>query len=147
MYINLLTIASKAFPTSRIFWFMNFFPVKEEYIATVANAVAPLGVFMGGPDVQPDNPKLENKVYPYYTQFQSKMTLFGQVEGTCYSQLHVTSGYKTKYWTMPELFSFAKTKLHVHYMFWVHLPQPSKPGAYDWLDALPVIAANPSINP
>lgn len=147
MYINLLTTASKAFPTSRIFWFMNFFPVKEQYIATVAAAVAPLGVFMGGPDVQPDNPKLENKVYPYYTQFQSKMTLFGQVEGTCYSQLHVTSGFKTKYWTMPELFSFAKSKLHVHYMFWVHLPQPSKPGAYDWLDALPVIAANPSINP
>ncbi len=147
MYINLLTTASKSFPTSRIFWFMNFFPVKESYIATVATAVAPLGVFMGGPDVEPENPKLLNKVYPFYTQFQSKMTLFGQVEGTCYDQLHMTSGYKTKFWTMAELFSFAKTRLHVHYMFWVHLPQPPVPGAYDWLDALPVIAANPTINP
>ncbi|HEV7433226.1 MAG TPA: hypothetical protein VGN77_09285, partial [Steroidobacteraceae bacterium] len=136
-----------AFPTSRIFWFMNFFPVKEQYIATVAAAVAPLGVFMGGPDVQPDNPHLESRVYPFYSQFQSKMMLFGQVEGTCYSQLHMTSGYPTKYWTMPELFNFAKAKLHVHYMFWVHLPQPSEPGAYDYLDALPVIAANPQINP
>ena len=147
MYINLLTIASKSFPTSRIFWFMNFFPVKEGYIADVATAVAPLGVFMGGPDVEPENPKLLNRVYPFYTQFQSKMTLFAQVEGTCYDQLHETSGYKTKYWTMTELFNFAKTQLHVHYMFWVHLPQPPVPGAYDWLDALPVIAANPTINP
>jgi hypothetical protein len=147
MYINLLTTASKAFPTSRIFWFMNFFPIKQQYIATVATAVAPLGVFMGGPDVQPDNPHLENRTYPFYTQFQSKMMLFGQVEGTCYALPHLTSGYKTKYWTMTELFTFAKTKLHVHYMFWVHLPQPPVAGAYDWLDALPVIAANPSINP
>jgi hypothetical protein len=147
MYINLLTIASKTFPTSRIFWFMNFFPVKQNYIATVAAAVAPLGVFMGGPDVEPDNPKLENEAYPYYTQFESKMTLFAQVEGTCYDQLHMTSGYNTKYWTMLELFTFAKTKLHVHYMFWVHLPAPPVPGSYDWLDALPVIAANPEINP
>ena len=147
MYINLLTIASKSFPTSRIFWFMNFFPVKEAYIADVAAAVAPLGVFMGGPDVEPENPKLLNKVYPFYTQFQSKMTLFAQVEGTCYDQPHLTSGFKTKYWTMTELFNFAKTKLHVHYMFWVHLPQPPVAGAYDWLDALPVIAANPTINP
>ena len=147
MYINLLTTASKAFPTSRIFWFMNFFPITESYIATVANAVAPLGVFMGGPDVEPENPKLLNKVYPFYTQFQSKMALFAQVEGTCYDQPHLTSGYKTKYWTMAELFSFARTKLHVHYMFWVHLPSPPVSGAYDWLDALPVIAANPNINP
>jgi hypothetical protein len=147
MYINLLTTASKAFPTSRIFWFMNFFPVKQNYIATVATAVAPLGVFMGGPDVQPENPKLLNEVYPFYTQFESKMMLFAQVEGTCYDQLHMTSGYPTKYWTMSELFNFAKTKLHVHYMLWVHLPQPPVAGAYDWLNALPVIAANPTINP
>jgi hypothetical protein len=147
MYINLLTIASKSFPTSRIFWFMNFFPVDESDIATIASKVAPLGVFMGGPDVEPDNPKLENKVYPFYTQFQSKMMLFAQVEGTCYDQVHVNHGFPTKFWTMPELFSFAKTKLHVHYMFWVHLPNPPVPGAYDWLDALPVIAANPVINP
>ena len=147
MYINLLTTASKAFPTSRIFWFMNFFPVKQYYIASVASAVAPLGVFMGGPDVQPDNPNLESLAYPYYTQFQSKMTLFAQVEGICYSLPHLTSGYTTKYWTMPELYTFGKTKLHLHYMFWVHIPQPSVPGAYDWLDAQPVIAAHPVINP
>jgi len=147
MYIDVLTTVSKAFPTSRIFWFMNFFPIKQEYIANVAAAVAPLGVFMGGPDVMPDNPNLERKTYPFYTQFQSKMVLFAQVEGICYAQPHLTSGYATKYWTMPELFNFAKTNLHVRYMFWVHVPDPAVPGAYDWTDAWPVIAAHPTINP
>ncbi len=146
MYIDVLTTASKAFPTSRIFWFMNFFPIKQEYIASVAAAVAPLGVFMGGPDVMPENPNLQRETYPYYTQFQSKMTLFAQVEGICYAQPHLTPS-KTAYWTMPELFNFAKTKLHVRYMFWVHVPAPAVPGAYSWLDALPVIAAHPTINP
>jgi hypothetical protein len=146
-YIDFLTDASKSLPTSRVFWFMNFFPVNESYIASVASAVAPLGVLMGGPDVQPDNPKLESKVYPFYDQFQGKMPLFGQVEGICYEHLHSTSGYQTKFWTMPELFDFALTKLHVNYMFWVRLPKPLQPGSYDWLDALPVIAANPTFNP
>jgi len=35
----------------------------------------------------------------------------------------------------------------VRYMFWVHVPDPAVPGAYDWTDAWPVIAAHPTINP
>ena len=147
LYIDILTTASRSMPSSRIFWFMNFFPVNESYIASVASAVAPLGVLMGGPDVMPDNPKLVNKVYPFYNQFQGRMPLFGQVEGICYQQLHLSSGYKTKYWTMLELFGFARSKLHANYMFWVRVPTPAVPGAYSWLDALPVIASNPVIDP
>ena len=147
LYIDILTTASRSMPSSRIFWFMNFFPVNESYIAGVASAVAPLGVLMGGPDVMPENPKLINKVYPFYNQFQGKMPLFGQVEGICYQQPHLTSDPRTKYWTMPELFSFARSKLHVSYMFWVRVPTPPVPGAYSWLDALPVIASNPVIDP
>ena len=63
-----------------------------------------------------DRPGASRKVYPFYTGFQSK-ALFGQVEGTCCSQLHVTKVQE----------QIAKTKLHVHYMFWVHLPQPQCP--------------------
>ena len=59
---------------------------------------------------------------------------------------HLTSGFSTKYWTPQELFNFAVHNMHVDYMIWAHLPVPSLPGAYDWLDALPVIAANPSFN-
>ncbi len=44
-------------------------------------------------------------MYPFYSQFYGKMPLFGQVESVCYSEPHMTSGYKTKYWTMQELFN------------------------------------------
>ena len=146
MYIALLTAAAKAMPTSRVFWFMNFIPVKEEYVATIANAVAPLGVAMGGPDIMPENKHLLRKPYPYYTQFFHKMPLFGQVEGVCYDQLHIAPA-ETKYWTMPELYSFALSKLHVNYIFWMRITTPPSAGAYDWNDALRVAAQHPVFNP
>jgi hypothetical protein len=145
-YISILTTGANAMPTSRMFWFMNFFPRRQDYIASVANAVYSKGVIMGGPDVLPDDYALKKHTYPFYDQFQWKMPLFGQVESICYRHKHQTNGYSTKYWTMPELFRFARDKMHVDYMFWVRVPKPPVWDAYDWLDALPVIANNPSFN-
>jgi hypothetical protein len=68
------------------------------------------------------------------------MPLFGQVENVCYSEPHMTKGFNTKYWTMLELFDYAKSNLHVNYMFWVRVTKASPAGAYDWMNALPVIA-------
>ena len=48
---------------------------------------------------------------------------------------------------MTELFNYARTKMHVNYMFWVRVTVPPAPGAYDWTDALPVIAANRNFTP
>ena len=143
-YINILTTATKNMPTSRVFWLMNFFVGNQDYIASIANAVAKTGVVMGGPDVWPDNKSLQNQVYPYYSQFSGKIPLFGQVENVCYSEPHMTGGYRTKYWTMPELFNYAKSDMHVDYMFWVRVTQASPSDAYTWDDALPVIATNPN---
>lgn len=145
-YINTLSAAAAAMPTSRVFWFMNFIPGNQTYIASIATAVAPKGVLMGGPDVAPDNYALQTKTYPYYDQFYGKMPLFGQIEGMCYEHLHATSGYSTKYWTMTELYKYAKTDLHVNYMFWVRLPTPAPADSYDYYDALPVIQAYPTLN-
>ena len=72
------------------------------------------------------------------------MPLFGQVENVCYSEPHMTGGFKTKYWTMPELFSYARTTMHVDYMFWVRVTKASPSDAYTWDDALPVIAGTPN---
>ena len=141
-YIDILTDATKSLPTSRVFWFMNYLAGGQNYLADIASAVAPLGVVMGGPDVWPDNQSLASKVYPLYTQFAGKLPMFGQVEDVCYRAPHMTSGYHTKYWTMTELFNFARSKMHVNYMFWVRITQASPADAYDWLDALPVIATN-----
>jgi hypothetical protein len=144
--INMLSAATVSLPTSRVFWFMNFLSGNQSYIGTIAAAVAPLGVVMGGPDDWPDNQSLETQAYPYYTQFAGKMPLFIQVEGANYAELHKTSGYATKYWTMLELYQFALTKLHVNYMFWMRIAHPANSLSYDWTDALPVIAAHPTLN-
>jgi hypothetical protein len=146
-YIKELTAAAAAMPTSRIFWMMNFFYGNQSYIGQVASAVASKGVAMGGPDVWPDNKALASRTYPFYTQMFGKMPLFGQVEGLCYDEPHMTSGFKTKYWTMTELFNYARTKMHVNYMFWVRMPVAPAPGAYSWLDALKVVAANSTFTP
>jgi hypothetical protein len=145
-YINVLTAAGNAMPRSRVFWFMNFLPRKQAYIGTIANAVAGKGVVMGGPDVLPDDKPLRDLTYPFYDQFRHKMPLFGQVEGECYAALHKTCCYPTKYWTMPELFRYARDRLHVDYMFWVRVTIPSHWNSYDWTHALPVIRNNPTFN-
>jgi hypothetical protein len=145
-YISILTTAAAAMPTSRVFWYMNFFPRNQDYLTTIANAVAGKGVVMGGPDVMPDNRSLRERTYPLYDQFRGKMPMFGQVEPICYQHLHATSGYRTKYWTMPELFRFARDELHVDYMFWVRLPKPSPSDSYALPHALPVIADNPTFS-
>ncbi len=144
--INMLSAATVSLPTSRVFWYMNFLVGNQSYIGTIAAAVAPLGVVMGGPDVWPDNQSLETMAYPYYSQFAGKLPLFVQVEDINYAQPHMTSGYATKDWTMLELYNFARTKLHVNYMFWMRVPRPVNSAAYDWYDALPVIAAHRTVN-
>jgi hypothetical protein len=143
-YIGILTAGANAMPRSRMFWFMNFFPRRQDYIGTVAAAVADKGVVMGGPDVLPDNAALKKLTYPFYDKFKDRMPMFGQVEAMCYSHLHTTSGYKTKYWTMAELFRFARDRMHADYMIWVRMTKPTVPGGYDWTDALPVISSNAS---
>jgi hypothetical protein len=144
--INMLSASSASLPTSRVFWYMNFLAGNQSYIGDIAAAVAPLGVVMGGPDDWPDNKSLVNKAYPYYTQFAGKMPLFIQVEGANYAEPHMTSGYSTKYWTMQELYDYARTNLHVNYMFWMRIPRPAYADSYDWFDALPVIAMHPTLN-
>lgn len=145
-YISNLTAAANSLPTSRVFWFMNYLPRNQSYIGTIANAVAGKGVAMGGPDVLPDDPTLQDMTYPYFDQFRYRMPLFGQVEGECYESLHKTCCYATKYWTMPELFRFARDRLHVDYMFWSRVTQQTQWNSYDWYDALPVIENNPLFN-
>jgi hypothetical protein len=145
-YISILNTASTSLPTSRIFWFMNFFPRNQSYIGSIATAMIGKGVVMGGPDVLPDEPTLLSMTYPFYDQFQGKLPLFGQIEDICYRHLHDTAGYSTKYWTPAESFRFARDDLHVNYMLWVRIPVSSPSDSYNWYDALPVIAANPTFN-
>jgi hypothetical protein len=143
--IDLLKRTANAFPTSRIFWYMNFFPMRQDYIAQIASAVAPYGVAMGGPDVLPDEPSISSLAYPFYDQFEGTMPLFCAVMLDSYKHVHRTGSYPTKYWTMPELFRFARDELHLNYMFWTSVSNSYT--GYDTHDAYPVIERNPVINP
>jgi hypothetical protein len=147
-YISILTAAGTAMPTSRVFWYMNFMPGNNSgsYLGSIAAAVASKGVVMGCPDVAPDSTALQTRTYPLFDQFKGKMPMFGQVEGLVYEHLHTTSGYSTKYWTMTEIYNFAKTEMHANYMFWVRIPVASPADSNDYYDALPVIATYPTIN-
>jgi hypothetical protein len=142
--IGSLGYALNVMPRSRVFWYQNFFNGNQNYIGAVAAALGPKGLVMAGPDVLPDRKELVQKSYPFFTQFRDKMHLGIQVEDVCYRALHMTSGYSTKYWTMPELFRYARDKLHVDYMFWVRLPTSNPSDAYNWRYALPVIANYPA---
>jgi hypothetical protein len=47
------------------------------------------------------------------------------------------------YWSMEDLFTFARDKLHVDYIFWDYQRAAQPPGSHDWNDALDVIARHP----
>jgi hypothetical protein len=145
-YLDMIGSSLNSLPSSRVFWFQNFFVGNQSYIGTIAQAMGPRGMVLGGPDVLPDSTPLVTRSYPFYTQFKGQMHMFGQVEGICYNALHKTSGYPTKYWTMNELFQYARDQLHVNYMIWVRIPKPNPSDAYTWFDALPVMQKNPTFN-
>lgn len=145
--ISTLKSASLSFPTSRVFWYMNFLVRNQGYIADIATAVAPYDVVMGGPDVLPDNSGLVNRAYPFYTQFQGKMKLFGSIQNDSYRALHMDrTKYKTKYWTPMEMFRYARDDLHVDYVFWNKVSRANPSDSYQWSNAIPVIGANPAFN-
>jgi hypothetical protein len=137
--INVLRNSASSFPTSQVFWFMNFLQGNSAYIADIATEVAPLGVAMGGPDILPDDKSLQSQAYGFYEQFQNKMTLFGSVQNNSYRHLHTDTSMPTKYWTPSELFYFAKNELHVNYIFWNRPKVPDPSDSYYWTDALPII--------
>ena len=77
-------------------------------------------------------------------QFRGKMPLFNSVQFDSYQHIHKEAGFSTKYWTMPELFKFARNNLHVNYLFWSNKYARVPWDSYTVADAYPVMANNPS---
>lgn len=137
--VTVLLAAAGSMPKSRVFWYMNFLPGGQKYLATVATAVAPAGVVLGGPDVLPDNPPLQKLVYPLFDRFHGELPLFSSIQHNSYAHRRADGRENPPYWTLEELFLFARDDLHVDYLFW-NRKTWRKPGdSYDWTDALPVI--------
>lgn len=127
---------------SQVFWYANFFPQGQHMLAEVAEAVAPLGVAVGGPDVLPDRDSLERHVYPFLKAQPDDVLIFNSVQNDSYHHLHDEPA-ATKYWTPKELLEFARDELDVEYLFWNRVPNARPEDAYDIEDAYPVMAANP----
>jgi hypothetical protein len=145
-YINTLIAAAKNLPRSNIYWTMNFFVGNQAYIGDIVDAVRPYGVQMGGPDCLPNSASLLTAAYPFYAQFKGRIRLFIQVSPPGYAVPDADG--PGKFLTMTDIFNFAKDTLFVNTMFWYPIAQPSDPSkGYGWNDAVPVIAANPIINP
>jgi hypothetical protein len=146
--ISLLRSASSSLPTSRVFWYMNFLPRNQHYIDDIATAVVGTGVVMGGPDVLPDNQALNKRVYPLYEEFRGRLKLFCSMQHNSYRHRHgggEGKGGGGNYWSMDDLYLFARDKLHVNYLFWDYHPQRIPPDSHNWDDARQVIARYPTI--
>jgi hypothetical protein len=142
--ISQLKSASTSMPRSRVFWYMNFLPGGQRYIGDIASAVVGTGVVMGGPDILPDNRALQRRVYPFYDQFQGRLKLFGSMQHNSYRHRHGDSEQGgSGYWSMEDLFAFARDKLHVDYVFWDYQARRQPPDAHDFSDARAVIASHP----
>jgi len=137
--IKHVNVANQCMPSTRMFWYMNYIPEKQIYVANVANAIAPGGHLMGGPDWLPDAWALQRAVYPFYPQFKDKMPLFISAQYDSYKHVHRTAS-RTKYWTPAELYASAKAQIFSDYFLWTYLPKPQVADAYCYLDAVPVIA-------
>lgn len=144
--IDTLRHAGDAMPDARVFWFMNFIPRKLAYMGDVLDAVKSHGIVAGGPDILPDDYALQTHTYPILRSHIGDLPMFGQVEGNVYSHPHADPSYPTVYWTMPELFRYGRDNLKNNYIFWVLYPNADYPNSYDFYDAAPVIANNPTFN-
>ncbi|MFO1468540.1 MAG: hypothetical protein U1F35_19205 [Steroidobacteraceae bacterium] len=145
--IDLLRSASASVPRSRVFWYMNFLPRGQQYIGDVAEAVLGRGVVMGGPDILPDNPVLAQKVYPFYEKFRGRMPLFNSMQHNSYRHRHRDSGGRRgDYWSMEDLYGFARDRLHVDYVFWDYHNRRQPSDSHDFGDAREVIMRHPTIN-
>lgn len=139
--IEMIRAARKSFPQSQVFWYMNFLPRNQDYIADIANVAANLDVAMGGPDVLPDSKPLKELSYPFYDAFRGRMTLFNSMQYHSYAHER-KSQWGAKYWTMNQLFVYARDELHVDYLFWNRKAMKRPGDSYSWWDALPVIDKN-----
>jgi hypothetical protein len=159
--VKMLRNASDSLPSSRVFWYMNFLPGKQEYIADIARDVAGTGVVMGGPDILPDNQALERRVYPFYEEFRGRMKLFGSMQNDSYRHPHGGGKVKGKshgaavqnvavgpegYWSMEDLYAFARDRLHLNYIFWEYRTARQPPDSHDWSDAREVISRHPTLS-
>ncbi len=163
--IELLSGSAKAFPTSRIFWYMNFIPMNNDYLYDIAEAVVPYRVVMGGPDILPYRSSLK-RIEELHAHFKDRMDLFCSAQSDSYRHHKLDDNNNTKrrfhrgevpihpdgYVTPEVIFKHGRDKLYLDYIFWsyktyhISQPYPGDPQDFVFADALKVIEKYPSFN-
>lgn len=146
--IKLLQGATAGLQRSRVFWYMNFLPGGQQYLDDIARSVVGTGVVMGGPDILPDNAALAQRVYPLYERFDGRLKLFGSMQHDSYRHPRgkaIPGSVKPEFWSMEDLFLFARDRLHVSYVMWEYRTKRTPPDARDWSEARDVIARYPEL--
>ena len=133
-----LLAAADAAPHSNVFWYQNYLPKNQKYLASIAELVYDRGVIIGGPDVLPDNPSLTRMVYPLYQKMAGRATMFNSLQYDSYG--HERADGKEKYWSLEDLYMYARDELHVEYLMWNHKTWRKPKDSFDFEDAKAVIA-------
>ena len=136
--IAVLRAAAAAMPSSNVFWYMNYLPKGQKYLSVVAESVLDAGVAIGGPDVLPDNKSLVRMTYPLYDELDGRATLFNSMQNDSYAHERAGDG-EGKYWTLEEMFLFARDQLHVDYVFWNRKNWRKPEDSFSFNEATPVI--------
>ena len=161
---KLLIESSKAFPRSRVFWYMNVLPMNNQYLEDIAEAVGPYRVVMGGPDILPYRDALQ-RIVTLHEKFKGRMKLFCSAQNDSYRHHKDDRKNSMKrpyhrgekpihpdgYVTMEEIFKYGRDELHLNYIFWTYRtnrdkPYPGDPKQWVFSDALKVIRKNPTFN-
>ncbi len=125
---------------------MNYIVRDMSQLNIVAKNVAPAGIVMAGPDVLPDEESLQTLVYPMYDKWEGRMPLGIAAQYDSYAHPHADTSQKTRYWTMWQIFRFARDELHSNYIFWNNMTWQDPPNSYTVENAYPVIEKNPEFN-
>jgi hypothetical protein len=163
-YIANLRAASDSFPTSRVFFYQNYFPTPatDFRIDEIVNTIEGWnnhGIILCGPDILPDKTELVTRVYPRFgappTGHWGQIPLANSMQFDSYEHVHTTAAPPDtrvpgatwtlgSYWTMDHLFRYGRDTLHLDYVMWEH--KQGTTGYRFEPDSQAVIAANPTFN-
>jgi hypothetical protein len=161
-WISIISNAWAELPTTRFYWMPNFIRGDQDgsTIADVINALVLAGkqsvVVLCGPDLLPNltnmpggGQPLEERFYPYFTQFKDTIPLCLHCQNDSYS--HPLSGLSTDddtppFYTMTQLIDSGIANQHLNFIVWTYLAKEQVAGAYDYADAITAMRARPTFN-
>jgi hypothetical protein len=148
-------------PTTRFYWMTNYHRGNQSgsVIADIINATVTAGkqgvLVLCGPDLLPNytstagGQPLEERFYPYFTQFKDTIPLCLHCQNDSYS--HPLSGREQDddtppFYTMTQLIDSGIANQHLNFIIWTYLANRQVTGGYSYTDAITAMRARPTFN-